>query len=102
MARRSDEILVAKNAAAHSSPIEFVHRWLLSSHPFAFRAVDGSYPEFKAELATRLQVHAAEMTIVGSAQLGFSLNPSQLLRRFRRESDIDVVIVSSAVFDGTI
>jgi hypothetical protein len=94
------EVAAAKRAAATSTPESFVHEWLLSSNPFAFRGIVGSYAGFRAELSGLLSVHAAEMTVVGSAQLGFSLRPDQLLRRFRDESDLDVVVVSSEIFDA--
>lgn len=94
------DVQTAKRAAATSKPEAFVHEWMLSSNPFAFRNAKGSYAEFRAELSQILGIHAGEMTMVGSGQLGFSLKPDQLLRRFREESDLDVVIVSSELFDA--
>src|SRR5436853_276233 len=90
----------AKLAAAHSVPSDFVHHWLFSSDPYAFRGAEGAYSEFRGEISTLLDVHAAEITLVGSAQLGFSLRPNQLFRAFRDESDLDVVVASSELFDG--
>src|SRR5438094_734671 len=95
----SPEVQAAKAAAAASTPGTFVHEWLLSSNPFAFRGT-GGYAAFRAELSRFLGVHAAEMTLVGSGQLGFSLRPDQLLRPFRADSDLDMVVVSSEIFDA--
>ena len=96
---RHNRLEEVKRAAASSDPVVFVHEWLLSSDPFAFRSTVGGYARFRAELAHALGVHAAQLTLVGSGQLGFSLRPDRLLRSFRRDSDLDVVIVSSEVFD---
>src|SRR6266436_3510183 len=50
----------------------------------------------------RVSALLADNTIlVGSGRLGFSLNPEHLLRSFGQASDLDVVIVSSDVFDDT-
>jgi hypothetical protein len=94
------EVEAAKRSAAVSPPADFVKEWLLSSNPYAFRGVAGDYARFRAELSHLLGIHAAEMTIVGSGQTGFSLRPDQLLRPFRSESDLDLVLVSSEIFDA--
>jgi len=53
----------------------------------------------KAFFAHRLSLSNANVSIVGSAKLGFSLNPSKKFRDFDKEkSDIDVVIVASELF----
>jgi hypothetical protein len=41
----------------------------------------------------------ADIRIVGSARLGFSLRPRNHLREFREESDIDVAVVNATLFD---
>lgn len=89
----------AKMAVAGSSPKDFVHDWLLSTSPFAFEAYSSEYFNFRQEISALLGVHSADLTLVGSAQLGFSLNPSKLMSHFGRESDLDVAVVSSVLFD---
>lgn len=37
--------------------------------------------------------------MVGSAKLGFSINPTQLWKLFSDDSDIDMVIISDMIFD---
>src|SRR5205085_560567 len=44
-------------------------------------------------------INIADIRIVGSGRLGFSLKPGNNLRGFQDTSDIDVVVVNSQAFD---
>lgn len=98
---RSPELLDRIRAAATLPPQDFVDHYLFVVSPYAFRASPAGYDDFRAELAARLGVAIDSITLVGSGRLGFSLNPEHLLRIFGPASDLDVVIVSSEVFDVT-
>ncbi len=76
-----------------------MHEWVLSTTPFAFRSARGAYSAFRLEVSQLLDVHPADICLVGSGQLGFSLNPWHLLSAFDRSSDLDLVVVSSDIFD---
>jgi hypothetical protein len=54
----------------------------------------------RQHIASRLKVSEDAITIVGSAKLGFSASPDTFARAFTEESDIDVIVVSSALFDS--
>jgi len=57
------------------------------------------YDQIKLFFADRLQISNSDVSIVGSAKLGFSLSPGENFRDFDTEkSDIDVVLVSSKLF----
>jgi len=90
----------AKKAALTMPPLQFLDDWLFGAAPHAFTCYEDSYSAFCRELATSLGVHPADVALVGSGRLGFSLNPQHLLSRFSGTSDLDVVVVSSSVFDG--
>jgi predicted nucleotidyltransferase len=65
------------------------------------RAIDdGSHYQLKHEIAETfgLQVHS-DLYVVGSAKLGFSINPRQIFKPFDDASDIDVAIVSHDLFE---
>jgi hypothetical protein len=49
-------------------------------------------------IAKQFKVHPNEVLVVGSAKLGFSIAPRKKYRHFGDKSDIDVVIVSNALF----
>lgn len=99
MGQRHPEVLERIRDAASLAAREFIDRHLFGCSPWAFRASPAEYDDFRGELAHRLSVDAAEITLVGSGRLGFSLNPHHLLSAFGAASDLDVVIVSSATFD---
>ena len=55
---------------------------------------NGQYDDLKRYIAEKVDVHFSNIAIVGSAKTGVSFNPSNNLRAFTSESDIDLVIVS--------
>lgn len=57
-----------------------------------------SYFQLRQEIAKKFHVHPNEVLVVGSAKLGFSIAPNKKYRHFGEKSDIDVVIVSDALF----
>ncbi len=57
------------------------------------------YFELRSEIADYFGLHSNEVLVVGSAKLGFSVAPTKRFREFCDESDIDVAIVSSTLFD---
>lgn len=57
------------------------------------------YFDLRSNVAAEFELHPNEVLVVGSAKLGFSIAPDKPYRPFCDESDIDVVLVSSALFD---
>jgi hypothetical protein len=90
-------VLEIMRQAATSEPLQFVEEHVLSGSPFAC-SID-EYLSLTTELATKLNVAQPDVRLVGSAKLGFSLNPDHLLRPFGRDSDLDFVVVASELFD---
>ncbi len=73
---------------------------VLGGPAFAFRDDMSSYTAMVDHLVERLGVQPAGVTVVGSAKVGFSLNPIRFPRSFHDESDIDVLIVDQGLFDA--
>src|SRR5207248_10751700 len=46
-----------------------------------------------------LGVSAADIRVVGSARLGFSIKPGRNLKLFSDASDIDVIVINAELFD---
>jgi hypothetical protein len=67
--------------------------------PYVFGARTDIWNDFRAEISGELGIPAADVRIVGSARLGFSLKPGTNLRRYRDASDVDVIVVSAKLFD---
>ena len=89
------------NAAAFDPPERFVTEEFFGAVPYVFGRDNKANEAFHSELAAKLAVTSADIRLVGSARLGFSLNRDHLLRRFGTSSDLDIVIVSSQRFDET-
>ncbi len=88
-------------AAATKEPMDFVQNILLAEPPYAFRDDPATFDAFTLEVAHRLEVEPEAISIIGSARLGFSLNRAHLLSPFNAESDLDIVVISSNLFDAT-
>lgn len=76
-----------------------VRTWLTEGIPFAFRECPAIYESARTWLASRLQVCPKEITLVGSARLGFSLAPPHYGRAFGSQSDLDLSVVSESLFN---
>ena len=79
------------------SPIQIVRKHIIYGESCILS--QDKYFDLRSEIAERFQLHPNEVLVVGSAKLGFSIVPDKLYCPFRDESDIDVVIVSSKLFD---
>ena len=73
--------------------------WLLKEkYPDEYYA---QYDNLKLFFAEKLEINSSDVCIVGSAKLGFSLNPRNNFSNFHEEkSDIDLVVVSRKIFDN--
>lgn len=67
--------------------------------PYVFEPRPEAWDAFRDQLVAELDVARADIRVVGSGRLGFSLKPGRNLRSFGDTSDIDVVIVNPGLFD---
>jgi hypothetical protein len=79
---------------------EVVRLWLTKGIPFAFRSRPAVYENLRTWLGTRLDVGPKEITMVGSARIGFSMaGPTAFGRLFDENSDLDLCVVSRPQFE---
>jgi hypothetical protein len=90
-------MLAFRNDLRRNEPPRIVQRWI--THGDAAMLSPEHYFELKEAVAQKFMVHPNEVVVVGSAKLGFSIAPKKRYRQFLSDSDIDVAIVSSALFD---
>ena len=67
--------------------------------PYIFQDAVAPWNVFRDEIAGKLGVVRADIRIIGSGRLGFSLKPGAQLKTFSDKSDVDVLIVNPGVFD---
>jgi len=72
---------------------------IIEGIPYIFKEDSEKYQVFREHISSRLDVPIKNIVIVGSARLGFSLNPNHFGTPFRPNSDIDTVVVSAELFD---
>jgi hypothetical protein len=74
-------------------------KWLIERVPFIFNENFDNYINWKEELAEQIDVDSRAITMIGSACVGFSLNPNKNFHIYNDESDIDIAIISQYHFD---
>ncbi len=78
---------------------DLVDKYLFEGTPYVFRDSPEDLDVLRNHLANRLGCEPQNIHVVGSGRIGFALNPDNYPRRFGTKSDIDVVVVSDALFD---
>jgi hypothetical protein len=83
-----------------NQPLEDLAReYVFGGVPFVFEGDEPSWQLLRTHLAQNLGINQADIYVVGSAKLGFSLSPNGFPRAFSEESDIDIAVVSAELFD---
>lgn len=78
----------------------FVRLWLTEGIPHAFNELPAYFEAIRQEIASSLSIDPKEVSLTGSARIGFSLNPKKYLRPYDPEiSDLDIFIVSENLFN---
>jgi hypothetical protein len=78
---------------------EVVQEHVFQGVPFVFRRTPQTLDILKGHLASELGLNPSNILVVGSARIGFSLNPDKFPRQFSGTSDIDILIVDENLFD---
>lgn len=76
--------------------LDFCRKHALHGNPKVFAGAEDKYYEFRKRIAKEFSINFAEVLVTGSAKLGFSPFKE---KQFDLDSDIDVAIVSSTLFD---
>lgn len=92
------ELLEAAHRGGEQARIGLARLWLSEGIPYVFRAQPALYEAVRTWLSARLDVHAKEISLTGSARLGSSLAPQQIGKPFDESSDLDLFIVSDDLF----
>ncbi|EEV6842226.1 hypothetical protein ACE17E_25330 [Escherichia coli] len=76
--------------------LDFCRKKILHGTPFIFKDREDEYYEFRKKIANEFNIDFHNVLITGSGKLGFS---PYKLKKFDMDSDIDVAIVSSKLYD---
>lgn len=92
--REFNELLLS--ADTFDARLKFVHKHIFHGTPYVFRGRESYFFEFKSRIANKFKIGFHEVFIVGSGKLGFSYYKGT---QFSYDSDIDVVLVNSRLFE---
>jgi hypothetical protein len=81
------------------APEDVVREYVFGEGAFAFENKPKSLEIIFEHLTSNLPIQKHEVIIVGSAKLGFSLNPDGYFNPFTKASDIDIIVVNTELFD---
>lgn len=73
--------------------------WLAEGLPVAFKSCPAIYESLRGWLGNRLDIHPKEITLIGSARIGYSMAPAEFGRPFGEQSDLDLAIISTKLFE---
>lgn len=94
-------LLEAARSGGERARVAFAQLWLSEGIPHAFGNCPAVYEAVRCWLSVQLDVHAKEISLIGSARLGKSLNPKKLGEPFLNcKSDLDIFIVSNCLFEA--
>jgi hypothetical protein len=91
---------VVKDDLKNLPPDAFASLHVFEKVPHVFGSDLPAYVTWKTELGAALEVDPRAISIVGSAGVGVSLNPTKEFSAFGPKSDIDVAIVSHHHFEA--
>lgn len=76
---------------------QMVDKWLLTGSCAVIS--DHTTYAIATKIANKFQVEYTSIVVVGSARLGFSIKPTRRYGEFGEDSDIDIAIVSTDLFE---
>lgn len=82
------------------SDLEIVQRYITHGSPFVFGGDEDKYFKLKKTVGQKFGLNPQYVIMVGSGKLGFSMSPLKQWQPFHDESDIDMAIISSDIFEN--
>jgi hypothetical protein len=88
-----------KELLSRESPEKIIQDHIFGGDLYLAREHPRVLNTLRRHLCPRLRFEEQNVIIVGSAKIGFSLDPNSFPRRYTKSRDIDVLIVSETLFD---
>lgn len=98
-----EELRTMAKSVTNSEKFGIVQQWLSEGIPYCFRECPLLYEAIRGWLARAIEIHAKEITLIGSARIGYSLAPGDDYGRpFNNRSDLDFSVISSVLFGNCV
>jgi hypothetical protein len=82
----------------YSERLGIIRLWITEGIPYAFKSHPLLFEEIRNFIAKSLKINTKEVSLVGSARIGYSLSKKEWGRPFNSNSDFDFIIVSNTLF----
>lgn len=100
---RPEELRTMAKSAPDREKSGIVRQWVSEGIPYCFRECPLLYEAIRGWLAREIKIHAKEITLIGSARIGYSLTPGDDYGRpFSMSSDLDLSAISSVLFKNCV
>ena len=76
-----------------------VQQYIFAGIPYVFQKRSKDLQLLANHLCAAMPIKGQDVAVVGSAKVGFSLNPDNFPRLFSDNSDIDIIVISEGLFD---
>jgi hypothetical protein len=93
------DVKALRSALLEKEPKDFISHYIFEPVPFAFNSDLSSWIKWKTSLAMLLEVDPQDIVLIGTAALGYSLNPNKNYKIFDAKSDIDCGVISQYHFE---
>lgn len=90
------DFVAALREVSEEDILNFTRKYVIHGTPYIFKDKENEYYDFRKRISEKWNVSFHEVFITGSAKLGYSYYKS---KSFDKNSDIDVAIVSSDLFN---
>ena len=84
-------------AMAHDSLRDVIQKHITTGEPAVVAAE--VYYQLRRAIAQEFRIHPSSVILVGSCRTGFSLKPEKRYQPVSMDSDVDVAVISAALFD---
>ncbi|MPY69602.1 MAG: hypothetical protein GEU92_05910 [Alphaproteobacteria bacterium] len=95
---KPEELRAVLECGTRTSRETIVRLWISEGVPFAFQKCPAIFESIRGWLGARLDVHPKEITLIGSARIGYSLASVAFGKPFGEHSDLDFSVISPAFF----
>lgn len=89
----------AISKGGHRGQSAIARLWLSEGIPFAFKEKPGIYEAVREWIGARLSIEPKEISLSGSARIGYSLSPTKYGKIFSKNSDLDIFAISYDLFE---
>lgn len=79
-----------------------IRLWMTEGIPYAFKSHPLLFEEIRNYIAQSLKVDSKEISLVGSARIGYSLSKKEWGRPFNSNSDFDFIIISDTLYSNIV